>query len=393
MNPSLKLLKSKFLLEVLVLKVFGTLFAVFVYARFTGLGDSERYLSAQLNFNTNELINRTQLTELFFAILNRFFPDVIVSFIPSVILGYVIYYVFGRNYKYLYKLSFWTCMLLPHFMVWSSAAGKEVIAITAFMLLIKSCVDIAVYNHTRLTPTLIALLLGLLMRPHYFIPYFFLVISTYVSRHIKIGKLPKLSLGFLIASLGGFLALCAMLLTLSYKYWIDFLDYVMYLSKAYFLAYDAGSNRWDVSWSGLPDFFGNIWWGMPASIIGPTIAESLKRPIFILIFLEGLLSFYLIFYLLFRLLKLSKKEPQYRAIIIFGFVPALILALTIHYPFGLFNPGSAVRYKQSLAPLFYFYPLLLIAESKRKKIEQILNNNFIIQTSYYKANLLYSKLK
>jgi len=166
------------------------------------------------------------------------------------------------------------------------------------------------------------------------------------------------------------MSLGAVLLTLSYKYWIDFLGYVMYMSKSYFLAYDAGSNRWDISWSDLSDFFRNIWWGMPASIIGPTISESLNRPIFIPIFLEGLLSFYLIFYLLFRLLNLSKKEPEYRAIIILGFLPALILALTIHYPFGLFNPGSAVRYKQSIAPLFYFYPLLLIAENKRKSFKK-----------------------
>jgi hypothetical protein len=388
----LKLIKKQLLLKLLAIKVFGTLFAVFVYARFTGLGDAAKYLSAELTFSANALTNRTQLTELFFAVLNRFFPDIIVSFIPSVILGYVIYYVFFQNYKYVPKLIFWTCMLLPHFMVWSSAAGKEVIAITAFMLVIKSCVDIAVFNRTKPTQAIIALLIGLIIRPHYFIPYFFLLISTYVSRNIKIGKFPKLSQSFWIVSLGGFMGLCAVLLTVSYKYWIDFLDYVMYMSKAYFLAYDAGSNRWDVSWSALPDFFGNLWWGMPASIIGPTIAESLKRPIFIVIFLEGLLSFYLIFYLLLRLLKLSKKEPQYRAIIIFGFVPALILALTIHYPFGLFNPGSAVRYKQSLTPLFYFYPLLLIAESKRKKFQQFLNNNFIILPSD-KTNLPYSKVR
>lgn len=382
MSFSLKLFKSSLLIKLLAIKVFGTFFAVFIYSRFTTLGDSARYLSAELNFSANALTNRTQLTDLFFALLTRLFPDIIASVIPSVILGYVIYYVFCRNYKYLHKLSFWTCLLLPHFVVWSSAAGKEVIAITAFMLVVKSCVDIAVYNRTKPTQTVIALFLGLVMRPHYFIPYFFLVISTYVSRRIKIGKFPNLSQGFWLASLGVFLGLCAAILTLSYNYWIDFLDYVMYASKAYFLAYDAGSNRWDVSWSALPDFFGNLWWGMPASIIGPTIAEALKRPIFIPIFLEGLLSFYLIFYLLLRLLKLSKKEPQYRYVIIFCFVTTLIIALTIHYPFGLFNPGSAVRYKQSLAPLFYFYPLLFIAESKRNKFQKVLNNNLIIPARY-----------
>ena len=382
MSITFKLFQYKFFWRLLSIKIFGTLFAVFIYARFTSLGDSGRYLSTELNFSVNALTNRTQLTDLFFALLTRFFPDIIASIIPSVILGYVIYYLFCRNYKYLHKITFWTCILLPHFVVWSSAAGKEVIAITAFMLAVKSCVDIAVYNRTKLAQTVIALWLGLLMRPHYFIPYFFLLISTYVSRNIKIGKFPKLSQGFWLVSLGVFLGLCAVVLTLTYRYWIDFLDYVMYMSKAYFLSYDAGSNRWDVSWSALPDFFGNLWWGLPASIIGPTISESLKRTIFLPIFMEGLISFYLIFYLLLRLLKLSKKEPKYRAIIIFGFVPALILALTIHYPFGLFNPGSAVRYKQSLAPLFYFYPLLLIAESKRKKFQQVLNNHLIIPAAY-----------
>ncbi|MCT7975684.1 hypothetical protein [Laspinema olomoucense] len=382
MSFSLNLFKSRFLLQLVALKVFGTLFAVFIYSRFTSLGDSERYLSAELDFSVKALTNRTHLTELFFALQTQIFPDIIASLIPSVILGYVIYYVFFMQYKYLEKKIFWTCILLPHFVVWSSAAGKEVIAITAFMLVVKSCVDIALYNRPKPAQTLIGLLVGLLMRPHYFIPYFFLLISTYLSHNIKMGKFAKLSLGLWLVSLGGFLGLCAVVLTGTYKYWIDFLDYVMYMSKAYFLAFDAGSNRWDISWSALPDFFKNLWWGMPASIIGPTIAESLKRPIFLPILMEGLLSFYLIFYLLLRLLKLSKKEAQYRAIIIFCFVPALILAFTIHYPFGLFNPGSAVRYKQSLTPLFYFYPLLLIAESKRKKNFQVFNNNLIRPPGY-----------
>lgn len=366
MNLSLHLFKSKLLLRLLAIRVFGTFFAFYIYSRLTTLGDAERYLSAQLDFNPQNLVNRTSFTDLFYALLGSIFPDIIATLIPSLILGFVTYYVFHKSYRCTNKSLFWACMLLPHFVIWSSVAGKEVIAITAFMIVIKSCVDKLVFNKINIPQVAIALVVGLLMRPHYFIPYFILFIGTIVKQDNKL-KVAKISQGVSGTLLATVFAVFLAMLAASYGVWINFLNTVMTLSEAYFLSYDADSNRLGIAWSNLSDFLGNIWWGIPTSIVGPTLSESLSKIIFIPIFIEGIISFLLIFYLLKLILRLSDRESKYRPVIIFGFIPAVIVALVFHYPFGLFNPGSAIRYKQSLAPLFYFYPLLLIAEVKRLK--------------------------
>jgi hypothetical protein len=376
----LKLFKSTFFLRLLAIKVFGTLFGTFVYSRFTSLGDSGRYLSAEAEFSVNTLTERTSFADLIFGRLASAFSDIGASMLTSVLLGYIIYYLFFRSYKYVPKATFWVCLLLPHFIVWSSSAGKEVIALIGFMLVVKSCVDLAIYSTHSLKQTLVGVALGLVMRPHYFIAYSYLFVLTYIAARKKTTKFLKLSNGVLLSLLILFLIPSVVILALSYGYWVTFLSDIMSTSQSYFLPFQgAGANRLDISWGEPWDFFANFWWGMPASIIGPTILESLRRPLFIPVFFEGVLSFYLIFHLLFQLLRSSKEESKYRYIIILGFIPALILALIVHYPFGLFNPGSAVRYKQSLAPLFYFYPLLLIAESRRA----VFQANFFIG---YKVN-------
>lgn len=113
--------------------------------------------------------------------------------------------------------------------------------------------------------------------------------------------------------------------------------------------------------SDFTDFIANMWWGLPASIIGPLPEEALARPIFVPIFAEGILSFVLIFYLIYRCLRAATRDETARRLVLLGFIPAVAMALLIHYPFGVFNPGSAIRYKQNLAPLLYFFPVMFLA--------------------------------
>lgn len=369
MKYIVNLFRSKLFIQIFLLKTLGTLFGMFVYGRLVGgLGDSRRYLSAELNFSFEALTSRTFFTDNFFALLTQIFPNVIASLIPSIFLGYVIWWSFrSLYYSFLNKFLFWISLLLPQFVIWSGAAGKEVIAITAFLVMIKATVNIIIkgkldFNKHYLA---LALFLGYLMRPHYFIAYFTLLVIAYLGIKIKGVKTIKITNSIALVILINLSILLGVLLFLTSDQWSPFLNNVMATSKSYFLSFDGESNRLNVHWSEIEDFFANMWWGIPTSIIGPTIDEALARPLFIPVFLEGVVSLMLIFYLLFKLINTATPYPQYKSIVFYGFIPALVLAMVVHYPFGIFNPGSALRYKQALAPLFYFYPLLFMAEVRK----------------------------
>ena len=129
----------------------------------------------------------------------------------------------------------------------------------------------------------------------------------------------------------------------------------------------ARANRFNVIWEKPTDIITNLWWGLPIGIIGPTLHEVFVRPIMLPAFLEGLFSLALFVYLIITTIHAALINPKYNAFIILGFIPAILIGLMLNYPMGIFNPGAAIRYKQSLAPLFYFYPLLLMSEIKMKE--------------------------
>ncbi len=149
--------------------------------------------------------------------------------------------------------------------------------------------------------------------------------------------------------------------------WEKYLLYVMRTAEAMFLPYKSKTNRLDIIWESMGDFFLNIGWGLPSSLIGPTFMETINRPAFAPFFLEGLFSILLMIFVILNTLQLIKVNSALRKVVIYGFLPAAVVAIIIHYPFGIFNPGSATRYKQALVPLLYLYPLLLQGEWRRKK--------------------------
>ena len=120
-------------------------------------------------------------------------------------------------------------------------------------------------------------------------------------------------------------------------------DVYLPLAQGYFnpLYFDARSTRDLNFWVSYYDFFKKAPYGILIANIGPTFTESLKQPFFIPylnIFKKKYINFKHTFFILF----------------------ILTFILIINYPFGIFNPGSAIRYRSSyyhiiLIILFYFY--------------------------------------
>jgi len=244
-------------------------------------------------------------------------------------------------------------------------------AFLAFAAAALVCVETLVFGKSNKVYLVIGGIGGLLMRPHYFVSYAFIVVWVYFFRNVRIAgrshQIFSFSANLFFVFMGS--AGLALILWCFSSAWNSPLLDLMHVSESYFLSYDAASNRHWIEWEDSGDFFMNMGWGIFFSIIGPLPTEVLRRPEFFPFFLEGLVSLFFIFYFLVIMVKRYARYSSIRGFLLYAFIPAVTIALIIHYPFGIFNPGSAGRYKQSLAPLFYFLPMLLIAALKKKQLE------------------------
>ena len=106
-------------------------------------------------------------------------------------------------------------------------------------------------------------------------------------------------------------------------------------------------------------------------IIGPFIEETIKRPEFLPFFIEGIiiLSAPSIFLIYFKYKKINKKNIYYLNYI-YGVLPAIILVMIFHSFSGIFNPGTAIRWRINFELLFYFAPYLIFLNLKELKNEK-----------------------
>jgi hypothetical protein len=361
---------SGFLLLFLVLlKLSVTCFSVFIYAKFSPFLDAERYLSATLNsWDFSLLFDRTLFTDFVYAALKHVLGwDLLVHLFVSAALSFVLWYVLKSEYRYLNKPLLLGCLLLPHFLIWTGVVGKEALAIAGFLLLVKVCVDLVVWNQLKLVALFIGLFISLIERPHYALAYIYLLAMAFVisKSQLKLMSLflPNKSFILLVTATLFLGVIYFYLKPLSYS---KLNEIMIYCQSAFLNSIQCKTNRWDILWENPSDFFYNAYWGIPMSLIGPTLSEAVARPVLYPVFIEGCFCFILLLVLLYHLVQLIKASSSYSSFIIWGFLPALVLGLLVNYPFGIFNTGSAIRYKQSLSPLLYFFPLILMGAIRRK---------------------------
>ena len=146
----------------------------------------------------------------------------------------------------------------------------------------------------------------------------------------------------------------------------DILDW-MTAVEAMFLGYDGGSNRYNIQWNDVSDFFYNSLWGIPQGLIGPTLFEAATKPLQLVVFLEGVFYLFIFCYLFLRILKLSSTSNMLRVHILPYYFIALVIVF-VSYPYLIFNAGSALRYKQAMHPVLIFYPLLILAYARANNL-------------------------
>ena len=330
----------------LVIKIIGALFATLVFAHFTPLVDANLYLSGSYGLDSNL---RTLMVQTLAVMLNGFggalFTHVIFGIIST---AGILYYIAtgGKRWEIILILLF------PTSLIWTSIVSKEALFFGGFTLLlvIWSRYVNDVLNRIDLFAAIIAICVCGLLRPHYAVVVLWLFFSVGIVKKYGGKAWPILLATMLLGALA-----------IYFFVWTDLL--VRGLGSSDPMARASRYQMFDIQQGvliGLERFKQFIPLGIIFGIVGP-LPEELLRPEFIPFFIEGVLI--LLFPLLVYVYARSRNFREKSLFLQYYWwclIPAIIALMVLHSPFGLFNPGSAIRWRTNFESIFYIAPLLLL---------------------------------
>lgn len=332
-----------------------TLFSVFLYSQFSTLGDSQAYLSGAYDESDGTRAARTlaitAVAETVFALVRlELFAHLVFSAFAAT--G-AVYLVKQARLSGRYQWPLLAILLTPNFGVWASAVGRE----SLFVGLMGFFMG-AVLRYYRKPSVHQALLALICVAGMTFIraPYglgtalFFLMFLFYRS-------------GFRTGFTAGTQALlftmaCLLVLTFSWSYLDSYITVdVLPRAKSFFSIRSDATRTW-VEMDTTVDLLTSLWWSLPLALVGPTPAEVLARPLMLPFFLSGLVVFGSLLYSIG--VAVNAPPGRVRKILLLGWLPAIILILIAYVPFGIYNPGSAIRYASCFL-LFIIFPSMFMS--------------------------------
>ena len=337
-------------------------FAIYIYSKITILGDTFSYLSGTVQeFQDLDLLSSTgfmmKLGHFFKAI---FINDAIACF-PFLYLAYWgIKYPVQKHGKNLIGPFFIVLLLLPNFNIYTSIISKEAVGCFFSGILASWVINYIEKDFKIKLIFLIASGLCIQFKPQYFIFVFEALLFLYLSS--------KLKRKFSIALLAIFIwtvNISAIYLNLdTINKFASLLDLNFYLDSA-------GSTR-EISYfqetngiiHHLPD-------GMFTAFFGPTMSEMLQKPAHFFAGLESILIVGIFSLLVF--LSVVKHKITSRIFWAYSFIFIGILA--VHYPFGIFNPGSAIRYRENFYLLFVILLVYMYKQNNTELLNKTINQS------------------
>lgn len=338
---------DKFWLSYFLVRIAYLFLAVFVYSKFTQLGDTNRYLNAGVFFSSNMFIESTVMMDVLGSISKLIFRVDFLANLPFTLLSFfsIKYAVksmkISRN-KYL----IFFLLSMPSFCIWTSVCSKE--AISVFYISILSVYLFRIIEHGSVKPKMIeilALYLCGLFKIVYLIYIFQAILLVAIIRRLNLKGYRILIVSF-----------CCILLNLIILYIArDEIDLFSKGMAIYFEADTAFSTRPNTIWVNNYDVYRNAPYAMYISFIGPTIHEMINNPLHLLTGLESYTILVIFLYLLYpamsRIVKHGKVDILFTS---YGFI-MFTGVLFVHAFYGALNPGSAVRYRENFYLLFVLF--------------------------------------
>jgi hypothetical protein len=335
------------------LLMFGwTLFSVFLYSRFSTLGDSHGYMTGAFD---DEHAART--------LMIMHIAETVMGIVHSELLAHmafagfsatgVVFLIKHAKPRGRYRWPLLAILLTPNFGVWASVSGRESMFIGLCGLFMGS-----VLGYWRKPSLHLALLALICCAGMIFIrsPYgigmslFWLMFLAYRS-----GPRIGFTLGVQAVL---FVAAGALVVSLGWPFLDAYISGdVLPTAVGYFSLGSDNTRTWihlDTTW----EFLASLWWSLPLALVGPTPAEVLARPVMFPFFLSGLVimgSFLNSILVAFR-----APRGLVRKILLLGWLPAMLMIVIAYVPFGIYNSGSAIRYASCFL-LFLAFPSMMMS--------------------------------
>jgi hypothetical protein len=334
------------LIALIVIKVLGVLFAVEIFAKFTPLVDSNLYMQGSMNLDA---YIRTRLVGISAFLFHQIGGPYLAHFTFSLfsILGLLYYYLTGGR-----RWALLLFLVLPSSLVWTSIVGKEAIFFGAagVIIVIWSKYVTAKLSKYDLMFFVFFILICLFLRPHYTIALVWLFFSTFIIKKLIFRQITLIVIFFIFV------------FTLIY-FGLDEL-----LQRGWgAIDPNARSSRFihfgiePYSESGNAKYKSMIFLGAVLGMIGPMPSEVLSRIELVPFFVEGIMILLMPLLILFLARNVLKMHDDFfYKIFWYSLIPAMLILLIVHAPFGLLNPGSAVRWRVNFEQIFYFAPIMLI---------------------------------
>ena len=262
--------------------------------------------------------------------------------IPFIFLSvYGIYYPIKKMKLTTKQLAFLLILLsFPSFGIWTSICSKESVGVFFMGIILGYIIDL--FEKRRKYPNLLEL----------FAFYLLLIFKTqYAPAVFAIIIFIKLSQAFHLRKNGKFfLFIFSIIFVLILAYIVrDYMQFIADIMPTHFSAHSK-STRENTIWIEKYDIYYHALQGMFIAFIGPTFSEAMDNNMQLIVFLESVVILIILFWILIKTFFRKKINIYIFSLSFLG----TFLILFGHYPFGVLNPGSAIRYREN------FYAFLII---------------------------------
>jgi len=351
---------SRFWLCYFFIRLFYLFFAIFVYAQLTQLGDNRRYIRANVPFSLRIFHDSTHMVDFFAGnVSNLFREDMLLSNLPATLISFfIIRWAIEKLElrRYVNNILLMITISFPNFSVWTAVWSKELFGLVYTAIIAVLIINFLKGNFKIKIIDFIGLYLCFLFNPQ-FIPFIlqgliFIFIARYTMLHKPANQL-RLSIIFLLMNI-----------------------IILYLIRDIVNRYAGGMHaHFDTPFAGTTrdnifledyDFFRHLPWGMFIAFFGPTFAEMTENPLLAITGLESLLKIMVFIYLSKYVIINILLKFHFPTLLPISYFMIIMGISFMHYPFGVFNPGSAIRYRSRF--VFLFTVLLLYLYSQRARV-------------------------
>lgn len=336
---------------IFLLYIAWTLFSVFVYSRYSQLGDAEAYMTGAYGEDAQA---RTQLVTLLASRLTSLGGALGAHLAFSLVAASGIAYLVAQAWAHgRHRRPLLLLLLIPNFGVWTSVIGREALFTGLLGFFLGAlCGYYRKRGAHRILLALVCVAGMIFLRAPFGIAVALLLVMYLVYMWApRVG----LSAGVQALLLAGVAALVMGAMWPQIDYYIA--NDVLPKARSYFTIQSPTTRLW-VDMDETRELFGGLWWALPLSIVGPTPSEVIARPVMIPFFVSGVLVLGLVLHAI-RIAIFRAPAGLPRKILLVGWLPAMLLSLVSYVPFGIYNPGSGIRYAATFLLLLTFPSMLM----------------------------------